>query len=105
MNFGWYFSKELSPSDILVDEFADSKFTVNKWTSFAREIVQNSLDAQDDTTKPVKVIFDINTSLRINDIPGDFRIRLSSLEPTVVNSEYVKKLLKYEKLCRNSEKM
>ncbi len=35
----------------------------------------------------------------INSIPGSFRIRLSSLEPTVVNSEYVKKLMKYEKLC------
>lgn len=32
-------------------------------------------------------------------IPGDFRIRLSSLEPTVINAEYVKKLLKYSKLC------
>ena len=32
-------------------------------------------------------------------IPGDFRIRLSSLEPTVVNAEYVKRLLKYPKLC------
>ena len=36
---------------------------------------------------------------RINAIPGEFRIRLSSLEPTVINAEYVKKLLKYEKLC------
>ena len=35
----------------------------------------------------------------INDLPGDFRIRLSSLEPTVVNAEYVKRLLKYPKLC------
>jgi threonylcarbamoyladenosine tRNA methylthiotransferase MtaB len=32
-------------------------------------------------------------------IPGDFRIRLSSLEPTVINADYVKKLLKYDKLC------
>ena len=35
----------------------------------------------------------------INDLPGDFRIRLSSLEPAVVNAEYVKNLMKYEKLC------
>ncbi len=42
----------------------------------------------------------IETIIRaINDIPGDFRIRLSSLEPTVVNAEYVKRLLKYPKLC------
>ena len=37
----------------------------------------------------------------LNDIPGDFRIRLSSLEPTVINAEYVKGLLKYEKLCHH----
>ncbi len=36
---------------------------------------------------------------RINMLDGEFRIRLSSLEPTVVNAEYVKRLLKYEKLC------
>ena len=35
----------------------------------------------------------------INNLQGEFRIRLSSLEPTVVNAEYVKRLLKYEKLC------
>ena len=36
---------------------------------------------------------------RINALDGEFRIRLSSLEPTVVNAEYVKRLLTYEKLC------
>lgn len=36
---------------------------------------------------------------RLNALPGDFRIRLSSLEPTVINAEYVKGLLAYEKLC------
>ena len=36
---------------------------------------------------------------KISDIPGEFRIRLSSLEPTVVNAEYVERLLKYPKLC------
>ena len=34
-------------------------------------------------------------------LEGDFRIRLSSLEPTVINKEYVKSLLKYEKLCHH----
>lgn len=37
----------------------------------------------------------------INDLEGDFRIRLSSLEPAVVNSEYVKRLFKYDKLCHH----
>ena len=36
---------------------------------------------------------------RINALPGEFRIRLSSLEPTVVNADYVKRLMEYEKLC------
>jgi len=37
----------------------------------------------------------------LNDMEGDFRIRLSSLEPAVVNPEYVKRLLKYDKLCHH----
>lgn len=32
-------------------------------------------------------------------LDGDFRIRLSSLEPTVINKEYVERLLKYKRLC------
>lgn len=38
---------------------------------------------------------------RIDAIEGDFRIRLSSLEPTVVNVDDVKKLLGYGKLCHH----
>lgn len=37
----------------------------------------------------------------VNDIKGDFRIRLSSLEPAVVNADYVERLLKYNKLCHH----
>jgi len=37
----------------------------------------------------------------INALPGDFRIRLSSLEPTVVDADYVKRLFKYDKLCHH----
>lgn len=37
----------------------------------------------------------------INDIKGKFRIRLSSLEPTVVNVNDVMSLVGYEKLCRH----
>ena len=37
----------------------------------------------------------------LNDIPGDFRIRLGSLEPTVVDANYMTGLLKYEKLCHH----
>ncbi|MBR2673910.1 MAG: tRNA (N(6)-L-threonylcarbamoyladenosine(37)-C(2))-methylthiotransferase MtaB [Mogibacterium sp.] len=38
---------------------------------------------------------------RIDALDGDFRIRLSSLEPTVVNIEDVRSLLGYEKLCHH----
>lgn len=36
---------------------------------------------------------------KISDLPGDFRIRLSSLEPTVINAEYAKRLVKIKRLC------
>ena len=37
----------------------------------------------------------------INALEGDFRIRLSSLEPAVVDAGYVKRLFRYEKLCHH----
>lgn len=37
----------------------------------------------------------------LDKLPGDFRIRLSSLEPTVVNKEYVRKLFQYDRLCHH----
>ncbi|MCI7145807.1 MAG: tRNA (N(6)-L-threonylcarbamoyladenosine(37)-C(2))-methylthiotransferase MtaB [Clostridiales bacterium] len=37
----------------------------------------------------------------VDALEGDFRIRLSSLEPAVVNSTYVKELLRYERLCHH----
>ncbi len=41
----------------------------------------------------VKIISDLDR------LPGDFRIRLSSLEPTVIDADTVKRLLKFSKLC------
>ena len=38
---------------------------------------------------------------KLDDLKGDFRIRLSSLEPTVVDAEYVTKLFKFNKLCHH----
>ena len=35
----------------------------------------------------------------LNELPGDFRIRIGSLEPNVINAGYCKRLLKYERLC------
>ncbi len=36
---------------------------------------------------------------RINNLAGDFRIRIGSLEPNVIDGEYATRLMKYEKLC------
>ena len=38
----------------------------------------------------------------LNDLPGDFRIRLNSLEPTVVDRDYLASLLKYDKLAHHA---
>ncbi|NLA69680.1 MAG: tRNA (N(6)-L-threonylcarbamoyladenosine(37)-C(2))-methylthiotransferase MtaB [Clostridiales bacterium] len=38
---------------------------------------------------------------RLNNIEGDFRIRLSSVEPTVVDCEHVERLIRFEKLCHH----
>jgi threonylcarbamoyladenosine tRNA methylthiotransferase MtaB len=35
----------------------------------------------------------------LDELPGDFRIRLGSLEPNVISAEYAKRLLKYKRLC------
>ena len=37
----------------------------------------------------------------LDSLPGNFRIRLSSLEPAVINAEYVKRLMKYSRLCHH----
>ncbi len=44
----------------------------------------------------IEIIIDL-----IGRIEGDFRIRLSSLEPTVIDKEYVTRLFKYDKLCHH----
>jgi len=38
---------------------------------------------------------------KLEAIEGDFRIRLSSLEPTVINAGYIRKLFGYKKLCHH----
>lgn len=56
------------------------------------------------------ILTGINTALcehleeildKLETMPGEFRIRLSSLEPTVINAEYVKSLFKYKRLCHH----
>ena len=56
------------------------------------------------------ILTGINTALyedlegllgRLEDLDGDFRVRLSSLEPTVINKDYVKKLFRFDRLCHH----
>lgn len=59
-------------------------------------------DPGGDPEKKASGSVDIETVIAaLNDIDGDFRVRLSSLEPTVVDAEFVSRLLKYEKLCHH----
>ena len=37
----------------------------------------------------------------LNDIPGDFLIRLGSMEPTVIDADYIARLFRYEKLAHH----
>lgn len=37
----------------------------------------------------------------LENMEGDFRVRLSSLEPTVIDADYVQKLFGYERLCHH----
>lgn len=85
----WYYAKNNMSDDSLVDHFADSKFGTNKWDSFAREIVQNSLDAVDDDSEPVEVVFDLNDSLELKDIPGGEKIKyvLSRCHQSATNKQ------------------
>ena len=61
----------------------------------ARYDMENGRDGGDGIYGVEKVIAALDA------IDGDFRIRLSSLEPAVVNAEYVSRLLKYDKLCHH----
>ncbi|MBQ2228136.1 MAG: tRNA (N(6)-L-threonylcarbamoyladenosine(37)-C(2))-methylthiotransferase MtaB [Firmicutes bacterium] len=52
---------------------------------------------------------DLNTGLdgveiivkALSDIPGDFLIRLGSMEPTVIDTDYIQRLFRYEKLAHH----
>lgn len=71
-NIGWYFPIESNASDRYVDEFADSKFSIDRWVSFTREVIQNSLDVVDTSLnprKPVLVKMDYGF-FHIDEIPG-----------------------------------
>ena len=64
MNKNWYFAENVRPQNDMADKLIDSKFGIDKLGSFVREIIQNSLDAHDDTNcEPVNVIFSSKYSI------------------------------------------
>ena len=71
----WYFAQNSSPSNEMADKLIDSKFGIEKLSSFVREIIQNSLDAHDDLSdKPVVVKFS-SKDFKLEQIPGGARLR------------------------------
>ena len=65
---------------------------------YATDGAAGTATAAEDSDEP----FGIEKAIAaINALPGDFRIRLSSLEPSVVNAEYVIRLFQYDKLCHH----
>ncbi len=56
-----------------------------------------STAANGDGTKPTIE----NLVARLNDLPGDFRIRLGSLEPNVIDWQLAERLLKFDKLAHH----
>lgn len=71
MDIKWYFPISGSPNDEMSDKFNDSKFNIKKWNSFAREILQNSIDAADSSKvgEPVRIEFSTK-QFKTNDLPG-----------------------------------
>jgi threonylcarbamoyladenosine tRNA methylthiotransferase MtaB len=54
----------------------------------------NSSDPESHMVYGIEVIVKL-----LSELPGDFRIRLGSLEPNVIDKDYARRLLKYERLC------
>lgn len=96
---GWSFSKKNDQSRELSDSITDSKFSINPFGSFTREIIQNSLDVLDDKNhKLVKVIFEYK-ELRLIDIPGGEQLK-KVIERCIVSTKHQETLTKYEKALK-----
>ena len=93
---GWNFALKNEQGRDLVDTFLDSKFGINKFASFSREIIQNSLDALDtDNYKTVIMNFEF-VNLKTSDIPGSAKI-ISVLENCIISTEHSDTIDKYKK--------
>ncbi len=59
-------------------------------------------DGNDDHGNNKEEAYGIESVIKaINELPGDFRIRLGSLEPNVIDAAYAARLLKYDHLCHH----
>ena len=99
----WYYADNMSAEDILVDEFADSKFGIDRWNSFSREIIQNSIDAVDDESKPVEVVFDLNKELSLENIPEGYYIKSQKIKiyPTKDQAEFIDRCINTSRFIHN----
>ncbi|MEL7655303.1 MAG: tRNA (N(6)-L-threonylcarbamoyladenosine(37)-C(2))-methylthiotransferase MtaB [Bacillota bacterium] len=60
------------------------------------KVTENKIDSGDNNEE----VYGIEIIVKaLNELPGDFRIRIGSLEPNVINADYACRLLQYEKLC------
>lgn len=72
----WYFPINSSPRDERVDKLIDSKFGIDKISSFVREIIQNCLDAHNDELGDVPVVVEFSTkTFTLSQIPGGERLK------------------------------
>ena len=72
----------------------DSQGSIRKGLEpFGRKL---QCDVQRESAAPIELLL-----AELNAMEGDFRIRLSSLEPTVVDKHDVERIIKYDKLCHH----
>jgi hypothetical protein len=69
MSVKWYFPIENSPGNNYNNNLTESKFNVEKWGSFIREIVQNSADNPINEGELISIKLDVR-SFSIGEIPG-----------------------------------
>ncbi|MDF2654814.1 MAG: mtaB [Bacillota bacterium] len=64
------------------------------------DLVTEKKSENGDNKKEGEELYGIEVLVKeINRLNGDFRIRIGSLEPNVIDADYACRLLKYEKLC------
>lgn len=92
----WNFSRKNDQSRELSDSITDSKFNINPFGSFTREIIQNSLDVLDDNNYNfVKVKFEYK-KIKLADIPGGMELK-SIIERCIASTKHQETLTKYRK--------